>query len=394
MISVGALLAAPDTNKERGPVPELKRTPLASRHEQLGARMVEFAGWYMPVQYRGIIEEHRAVRNAAGLFDLGHMGQVDVHGPDALAFLQHVATNDVSKLEPGQAQYAMLLYPSGGVVDDIIIYRRPDANGYFVVVNASNLDKDFAWLLQHREARGDLDVTLTNISGDTGMIAIQGPKAVEILQRLVDADLSVVPGFSAILANVDGVSCMLGRTGYTGEDGYEIYCPIEHTAQIWDRLLDVGGPDGLRPIGLGARDTLRLEAKMALYGNEISSEITPLEAGLGWAVKLDKGPFIGRDALAEQKTAGVPRRLVGFKMVERGGAPRSHYEVQVDGKAVGFVTSGTASPTLGENIGLALVDRTAAGVGKPLDIIIRGKPVRAVQVRTPFYHREDTQEGK
>ncbi len=375
-------------------MPELKRTPLASRHEQLGARMVEFAGWYMPVQYRGIIEEHRTVRNAAGLFDLGHMGQLDVRGPDALAFLQHVATNDVSVLEPGQAQYALLLYPSGGVVDDIIIYRRPDANGYFVVVNASNLDKDFAWLLQQREARGELDVTLTNISGDTGMIAIQGPKAVAILQQLTDADLSTVPGFSAIIANVDGVSCMLGRTGYTGEDGYEIYCPIEHTVQIWDRLLDIGSPDGLRPIGLGARDTLRLESRMALYGNEISTEITPLEAGLAWAVKLDKGPFIGREALAEQKAAGVPRRLVGFKMVERGGSPRSHYEAQVDGKAVGFVTSGTASPTLGENIGLALVDRVAAGIGKPLDIIIRGKPVRAVQVRTPFYRREDTQGGK
>ena len=375
-------------------MPELKRTPLASRHEQLGARMVEFAGWYMPVQYRGIIEEHRTVRNAAGLFDLGHMGQVDVRGPDALAFLQHVATNDVSVLEPGQAQYALLLYPSGGVVDDIIIYRRPDASGYFVVVNASNLDKDFAWLLQQREARGELDVTLTNISGDTGMIAIQGPKAVGILQQLTDADLSTVPGFSAIIANVDGVSCMLGRTGYTGEDGYEIYCPIEHTAQIWDRLLDIGGLDGLHPIGLGARDTLRLESRMALYGNEISTEITPLEAGLAWAVKLDKGPFIGREALAEQKAAGVPRRLVGFKIVERGGSPRSHYEVQVDGKAVGFVTSGTASPTLGENIGLALVDRAAAGIGKPLDIIIRGKPVRAVQVRTPFYRREDTQGGK
>ncbi len=374
-------------------MPELKRTPLASRHEQLGARMVDFAGWYMPVQYRGIIEEHRTVRNAAGLFDLGHMGQVDVRGPDALAFLQYVATNDVSALEPGQAQYAMLLYPSGGVVDDIIIYRRPDASGYFVVVNASNLDKDFAWLLEQRETRGDLDVTLTNISDETGMIAIQGPKAVGILQRLVDADLSAVPGFSAITANVDGVSCMLGRTGYTGEDGYEIYCPIEHVAQIWDRLLDTGGPDGLRPIGLGARDTLRLESRMALYGNEISPEITPLEAGLAWAVKLDKGPFIGRDALAQQKAAGVPRRLVGFKMVERGGVPRSHYEVQVDGKAVGFVTSGTASPTLGENIGLALIDRTASGIGKPLDIIIRGKPVRAVQVRTPFYRREETQGG-
>ncbi|MBX6342763.1 MAG: glycine cleavage system aminomethyltransferase GcvT, partial [Thermomicrobiaceae bacterium] len=339
-------------------MPELKRTPLAERHERLGARMVEFAGWWMPVQYRGIIEEHRTVRTTAGLFDLGHMGQLDVSGRDAEAFLQYVTTNDVSQLEPGQAQYSMMLYPNGGVVDDIIVYRRPSGEGYFVVINAANVDKDVAWLQEQRARRSDLDVEIRDVSGETGMIAIQGPRAEEILQKITDADLSKVEYFTSIEAKVDGVPCLIGRTGYTGEDGFEIYCPIAATCQIWDRLLEVGQPLGLQPIGLGARDTLRLEAKMALYGNELSPDITPLEAGLGWAVKLDKGDFIGRDALVKQKEAGVPRRLVGFRMVERGGVPRAHYEVQVDGRPVGFVTSGTTSPTLGENIGLALVDRS------------------------------------
>jgi aminomethyltransferase len=371
---------------ERG-VTDLKRTPVTGRHEELGARMVDFSGWYMPVQYTGILDEHKAVRTKAGLFDLGHMGQVDVRGPDALAYLQYVTTNDVSTLEPGQAQYSMLLYPSGGVVDDIIVYRRPDGDGYFVVINAANIDKDMAWLHEQRSERSDLDVTVDNVSDQTGMIAIQGPAAERILQRVVDADLSKVEYFHAVETSVCGIPCMIGRTGYTGEDGFEIYCPIDQTLMIWDELLKQGKDDGLQPIGLGARDTLRLEAKMALYGNELSDEISPLEAGLAWAVKLDKGDFIGRDALQEQKDAGIRRRLVGFKMVERGGVPRAHYPVQLDGRDVGFVTSGTSSPTLGANIGLALVDRSAAGVGKPLQIVIRGRAVAAEQVRTPFYQR-------
>lgn len=368
-------------------MPDVKKTPLAARHEALGARMVEFAGWYMPVQYRGIMEEHRTVRTQAGLFDLGHMGQVDVTGPDALAYLQYVTTNDLSKLQPGEAQYGMMLYPDGGVVDDIFAYRRPAGPGFFVVINAANIDKDLAWMHEQRDKRRDLDVQVTNLSDQLGMIAIQGPKAEAILQQATDARLSTVKYLTAIDAHVDGVSCLVARTGYTGEDGFELYCPIDRTGQLWDRLLEVGQPMGLQPIGLGARDTLRLESRMSLYGNEISAEINPLEAGLSWAVKFDKGDFIGRDALAKQKEQGVSRRLVGFKTVERGPVPRSHCEVDVDGKPVGFVTSGTTSPTLGENIGLAIVDRAAAGTGKPLDIVIRGKPVRAVQVKTPFYKR-------
>jgi aminomethyltransferase len=349
--------------------------------------MVEFAGWYMPVQFTGIIDEHNAVRHHAGLFDLGHMGQVDIRGDDALSYLQYITTNDVSKLEPGQAQYSMLLLPTGCPIDDIIVYRRPDGDGFFVVVNAANAERDVAWMREQREKRSDLDVSVEDVSNVTGMIAIQGPQAESILQRITEDELSEVEYFSAIETNVNQVPCMVARTGYTGEDGFEIYCPIDQTLAIWDRLLEVGEEDGVQPIGLGARDTLRLEAKMALYGNELSESITPLEAGLSWAVKLDKGDFIGRDALVKQKEEGVNRRLVGFKMVERGGVPRAHYDVQVDGKNVGFVTSGTSSPTLGENIGLALIDKSYAGVGKPLQIIIRGKAVGAEQIRTPFYKR-------
>lgn len=349
--------------------------------------MVEFAGWYMPVQFTGIIDEHNTVRNKAGLFDLGHMGQVDVRGNDALAFLQYITTNDVARLEPGQAQYSMLLLSTGCPIDDIIVYRRPDSDGFFVVVNAANAERDVAWMHEQREKRSDLDVSVEDVSDVTGMIAIQGPLAESILQRITDDDLSGVEYFSAVETTVNQVPCMVARTGYTGEDGFEIYCPIEQTLAIWNRLLEVGEDDGIKPIGLGARDTLRLESKMALYGNELSESITPLEVGLSWAVNLDKGDFIGRDALLKQKEDGVKRRLVGFKMIERGGVPRAHYDVQVDGKSIGFVTSGTSSPTLGENIGLALIEKPYAGVGKPLQIVIRGKAVGAEQIRTPFYKR-------
>lgn len=370
-------------------MPDAKRTPLAERHEKLGARMVDFAGWYMPIQYRGIVEEHRAVRSAAGLFDLGHMGQLDVRGPDAMEFLQYVATNDVSKLDPGEAQYALLLYPDGGVVDDILIYRRPDGDGYFVVINAANTDKDIDWLKTQAAARSDLTFSLQDVSAEIGMLAIQGPNSEAILRQVTDIDLSTVGNFESVEGNVVGVPCLVARTGYTGEDGFEIYCPIDQTGLIWDTLMEKGADHGLQAIGLGARDTLRLEAKMPLYGNEMSDTITPLEAGLGFAVKLDKGDFIGREALVKQKEAGLTRRLVGFKMIERSGAPRTHYEVAVDGKTIGFVTSGTASPSLGANIGMALIERSYAGVGKPLDIMIRGKATKAEQIRTPFYKRPE-----
>ncbi len=368
---------------------DVKQTPLYDRHVALGARMIPFAGWMMPVQYSGIIAEHRSVRNDAGLFDLGHMGQVAVTGKDALPFLQYVATNDVSKLEPGQAQYAMLTNEQGGVVDDIIIYREPSADGYMVVVNASNKEKDVAWMQDWAQRRSDLDVSVEDISDSLGMIAIQGPHSDDIVAPLTDADLAGLGGFTLVEATVTGIPVKLARTGYTGEDGFEIYPEINRTGELWDALMAAGESHGLLPIGLGARDTLRLEARMPLYGNELADDISPLEAGLGWAVDLNKGEFVGSGPITAQKAAGVPRRTVGFRMTERSGAPRSHCPVQIDGKEVGFVTSGAMSPTLGENIGLALVESSAAGVGKPLEIVIRDKPFAAVQIKMPFYKRSD-----
>jgi len=364
-----------------------RRTPLYDRHVALGARMVPFAGWTMPVQYSGIINEHRAVRNQAGLFDLGHMGQVDVSGSDALTFLQYVTTNDISTLGPGEAHYSLLPNERGGVVDDIIIYRNPDGDGFMVVINAANRDKDVAWLQQLRAARSDLNVSLADISDRTGMIAIQGPAADRITQQLTSLDLSKIPYWRWTSVELSGIVAMMARTGYTGEDGFEFYTSLDDVGPLWDALMDAGQAEGIVAVGLGARDTLRLEARMPLYGQELADDISPLEAGLGWAVKFDKGDFIGRDVIAAQKAAGVSRKAVGFKLTERGGSPRTHYPVHVDGTAVGEVTSGAMSPTLGENIGLALVSADVAGVGKPLSVIVRDKPVSAVQVKTPFYKR-------
>lgn len=367
----------------------LKRTALYDRHKALGARIIPFAGFEMPVQYEGIIAEHKAVRSKAGLFDLGHMGEFLVTGPDALAFLQYTTTNDLSTLAPGQAKYTLLPNENGGVVDDLIVYRNPEGeDGYMVVMNASNAARDVAWWTELRTRRDDMNVVLEDISGRTGMIAIQGPASVKIMAEVTDADLESVEYFSWTNATVAGVSTKLARTGYTGEDGFEIYASNEDIATVWDALMEAGQDDGLVPVGLGARDTLRMEAKMPLYGQELGDDISPYEAGLSWAVSLDKGEFVGRAPMADAKENKPPRRLVGFKMTGRGGSPRTHYPVAVDGEVVGEVTSGAMSPTLGENIGLALIKRAYAGVGKPLQVIIREKPVEAVQVKTPFYKRE------
>lgn len=364
-----------------------QKTPLYDRHIALGAKMIPFAGWIMPVQYAGIIAEHRCVRSEAGLFDLGHMGQVEVTGPDALSFLQYIATNDVSKLEPGHAQYSLLTNEQGGVVDDIIIYREPSKEGYMVVVNASNKEKDVTWMQEWARRRSDLRVSVLDISDRLGMVAIQGPESEAIVSKLTSIDLAELPGFTLVEGEIAGIPVKLARTGYTGEDGFEIYPPIDRTVELWDALMSAGAAHGLQPVGLGARDTLRLEARMPLYGNELGDDITPLEAGLGWAVDLNKGEFVGSAALVAQKAAGVPRKTVGFQMTERSGAPRSHCSVQVNGSEVGYVTSGAMSPTLGENIGLALVESSAAGVGKPLEIVIRDRPYSAVQIKLPFYRR-------
>jgi len=370
-------------------VDSLKQTALLDRHKALGARIVPFAGWEMPVQYEGILAEHRAVRTAAGLFDLGHMGQVDITGPDALDFLQFSTTNDVSTLEPGDAKYGLLPNETGGVVDDIIVYRNPAGHdGYMVCVNASNTDKDVAWWQELRARRADLDVTVRDVSPDLGMIAIQGPHAESIVKRTTDVPVENIDYFAWRIGTVAGVEARIARTGYTGEDGFEFYAPNSHIGRIWDALMDAGEQDGIAPIGLGARDTLRLEARMPLYGQELGDDISPYEAGLGWAVSLTKGDFVGRDAMEKVKREGPARRTVGFTTVGRTGAPRSHNPVAVDGEKIGTVTSGTFSPTLRANIGLALIDREFAGVGKPLHVIVRGKPVEAIQVKTPFYKRD------
>ena len=381
-------MAQPQTTPQPQAEPPLKKTPLNAVHRNMGAKMVEFGGWDMPVRYSGDLEEHRAVRTAAGLFDLGHMGHVEVKGRDALPFIQWLVTNDFAPLPTDRAQYTLMCNLDGGVLDDLIIYRLPDR--WFAVLNAANRESDVAWMRARRAERADLDVTVKDVSDDLGMLALQGPQAETILQRLTSANLAGVPSFSSTEATIEGVPTLIGRTGYTGEDGFELYFPIEQNETLWNKILEAGRPEGLQPIGLGARDTLRLEAKMALYGHELSEEINPLEAGLGWAVNFDKGEFIGRDALLKVKERKPARRLVGFQMVERGGAPRAGYEVQVDGERVGYVTSGTHAPTLNQSIGLALVRRDVAGVGKPLDIVIRGRPVRAEQVKTPFYKRRAT----
>jgi aminomethyltransferase len=367
-----------------------KRTALHQRHIELGGRMVSFAGWEMPIQYTGILGEHKAVRTAAGLFDLGHMGQVEFTGPDALAFLQRTTTNDVSTLTPGDAQYALLPNDQGGVVDDIIVYRRPEGeDGYLVVVNAANRQRDVAWWQELRERYSDLDVSVRDLSEATGMLAIQGPRAEVITAAVTDTDLAGIENFSWRRGVVAGTDALIARTGYTGEDGFEFYADNDEIVTIWDALFAAGEREGLVPVGLGARDTLRLEARMPLYGQELGDDISPYEAGLGWAVKLDAKEFVGQEAMAAVKAGKPKRRTVGFTTVGRSSAPRSQCRVFAGGTEVGHVTSGAFSPTLQKNIGLALVDRAFAGVGKPLQVEIRGKLVDAEQVKTPFYKRTE-----
>ncbi len=360
----------------------MKRTPLHERHGELGARMVAFGGWEMPVQYTGIADEHHATRNAAGLFDISHMGQVDVHGPDALAFLQHIATQDVATIPPGMSNYSLMCYPDGGIVDDIFIYHLRQGE-YLVVVNASNTDKDVAWMHEHSS---NFDVQITDRSPDTTMLALQGPKAETILARVTDVDVVHLPFHGVAEGRLFGTAAaIIARTGYTGEDGFELFFPNEHARRVWDGLLDAGRDDGLKPIGLGARDSLRFEPKLALYGHEIGETINPYEAALGWVVKLDKGPFIGHEALRQIKAEGAKRKIVGLEMTGRGIARQGYGVRTPDGEAVGEVTTGMPAPTIGKNLALALVRSDVAKIGTELDVLVRDKPVRAQVVKTPFY---------
>jgi len=357
----------------------MKQTPLYGRHQALGAKIIDFGGWAMPVQYSGILDEHKTVRQAAGIFDVSHMGEVWFRGPRAAEAVQKLVTNDVGKLVDGGAMYSCACRPTGGIVDDLIVYRT-DGQSYLIVVNASNVDKDFGWF---REQAGAL-CDIINMSDETGLLAVQGPNAVALVQSISDRPVEDLKSFTYREATIGGVKTQVARTGYTGEDGFELFTPANETAKQWDALLDAGAKFGLKPIGLGARDTLRLEAKLSLYGNDLDEEHTPHEAGLSWVVK-GKG-FIGEAALQKQKAEGLPRKLVGFVMKERGTA-RHGYPIVDGGKPVGVVTSGSLGPTVGVNIGLGYVPPALAQPGTRLQIDCRGKSAAAEVVQGAFYKR-------
>jgi aminomethyltransferase len=361
----------------------LKRTPLYEQHLALGARIVEFGGWEMPVQYSSILDEHRAVRTHAGLFDVSHMGEFKVEGPDALAFLQYLVPNDVSRLAIYQALYTQLCLPDGGTIDDLIIYHLAD-NHYMMVVNAANIDKDYAWV--EKQAK-NFNVQTTNQSYTTALLALQGPEAQAILQPLTEVDLSTIRYYHCEPGMVDGINCIISRTGYTGEDGFELYCAPVDAPKLWNDLLAAGKDRGLLPAGLGARDTLRLEAGYCLYGHELDEQTNPLEAGLGWTIKLNKDNFIGRDALLKVKEQGPKRKLIGVEMIERGVC-RGDYAISENDQQIGALTSGAPSPTLNKNIGMGYVETPHAVVGNTVYIDIRGKPTAARIVALPFYKRK------
>lgn len=367
---------------------ELKQTPLYPVYAKYGAKTIDFGGWNLPVQFSSITEEHEAVRTKAGLFDVSHMGEVEVKGAGALDYLQRLTTNDVSKLVDGQAQYSAMCYPDGGTVDDLLVYKYADEH-YLLVINASNIDKDVAWMKEVQSlTQHTADVELKNLSPEIAQIAIQGPLAEEILQTLTDTDLHTIGSFRFHRdVPIAGIRTLVSRSGYTGEDGFELYVAAEHAAKLWDTLLEAGKPQGLLPCGLGARDTLRFEARLPLYGQELSKDITPIEAGVGFAVKTDKAPpAIGHEVLKQQKEQGAPRKLVGLEMIERG-IPRSHYPVYLGDELVGEVTTGTQSPTLKKNVGLALIKTAHSALGTELDVEIRGKRLKAKVIATPFYKR-------
>jgi glycine cleavage system T protein (aminomethyltransferase) len=359
------------------PAADLKRTPLFDVHAGCKAKMVDFGGWNMPVQYSSILEEHAAVRTGVGLFDVSHMGEIEVRGPDAGKLVDHISTNHAAKLKPGQAHYSALLYAHGGFVDDILVHKVAEDN-FFLCVNASNQEKDF----EHICAANHFDAEVDFASERYAQLAIQGPRALATLRKLTKTDLAAIKYYWFADGSVSGTPARIARTGYTGEDGFEIYVAPAEAARLWRDILAAGEEFDIKPCGLGARNTLRLEAKMALYGHELTASINPFEADLGWIVKMDKGDFIGRAALGKPPT----RKLAGFEMQERG-IGRDGYEVWIEGEPAGWVTSGGPSPTLNKNIGLCYlpIDKTTPGVA--IQIMVRGNPVAAVTVPTPFYKR-------
>ena len=355
-----------------------KKTPFYDQHLKHNAKIVEFAGYLMPIQYRGIVEEHRKVRSSVGIFDLSHMGEFIVTGKDAEAFLQKVTVNDVSPLSLWQVQYSCMCYPEGGIVDDLLIYKLP--NYWMLVVNASNIDKDFTWLQQHLLG----DVKLENISDQTALLAIQGPAAEKIVRQMTDYDLSQIKFYWAAEGIFSGRKILFSRTGYTGEDGFELYSQPELAEKLWYLALEAGREFGIEPIGLGARDSLRLEMKYMLYGNDIDQTTHPLEAGLGWIVKLDKGDFIGREAILSARTRGLQRKLVAFEMLDKA-FPRQHYPIAKNKTKIGEVTSGVFSPSLEKGIGLGYVSIESSEIGSQFDIQIRDKSFPAQVVKAPFW---------
>jgi aminomethyltransferase len=363
---------------------QLKRTPLYEQHRTLGARLVEFGGWEMPVQYSGILQEHEAVRTRAGLFDVSHMGEFKVEGTGALAFLQYLVPNDVSRLAVGQALYTQLCLPDGGIIDDLLVYHLADMH-YMLVVNAANIAKDFAWVQE--QAKNFQDVQVTDQSDTTALIALQGPAAQAILQPLTEVDLTNIRYYHFAAGSVNGINCIISRTGYTGEDGFELYCAPVDAVKLWNDLLVAGKTQGLLPAGLGARDTLRLEAGLCLYGHELNEQTNPLEAGLGWTVKFNKGDFIGRDALLKIKEQGLERKLIGVEMLDRGVC-RAEYVIYINEHPVGSLTSGAPGPTVHKNIGMGYVVAAHAIIGHSVDIDIRGRRTAAQIVALPFYKRK------
>jgi aminomethyltransferase len=369
------------------PAPELKKTALNAAHRQLGGRMVEFGGWDMPVQYpAGTMTEHLRTRTRAGLFDVSHMGEIDVRGVDAIAFVNRIASNDASKLVDGQAHYSALTTPEGTVIDDLLVYRFAEDH-LLLVVNAGTTDKDWDWISSHQQAGDNLE--LRNVSGEFCQIALQGPEALSILQQLTETPLAEIKYYHFREGQVDGVNSIISRTGYTGEDGFEVYAAPDKAEQLWNKMLDggnFGSADGVLPCGLAARNTLRLEAGMCLYGHEIDETTTLLEANLGWITKLNKGDFVGREPLAKQKEEGVKQKLVGFEMSDRGIA-RDGQDVFIEGQHRGRVTSGSPAPFLKKNIGMAYVPVEFASAGQAIEIDVRGKRVGAQIVPLPFYKR-------
>jgi aminomethyltransferase len=359
----------------------LKRTALNATHRASGAKMVDYCGWDMPVEYSGITHEHLAVRSAAGVFDVSHMGEIEVRGPQALGLLQHVTSNDVSHLQDGQAQYSAIMLPRGSAIDDCVVHRfAPDH--YFLCVNAANTDKDFAWIVECNS----MGAEVRNVSAEYSQIALQGPRAVEVLAKVTEHYPGDLKYYWFRCARCAGVEGILARTGYTGEDGFEFYFPPASSAPLWNTLLDAGRAEGLIPAGLGARNTLRLEAGFALYGHELDEETTLLEANLGWIAKLEKGDFVGRDVLLRQRAQGTTKKLIGFEMIDRAPA-RDGYPVWVNGKLAGKVTSGSPAPYLKKNIGMAYVPPDGADVGREIQIEIRGRRAAARVVPLPFYKR-------